>query len=308
VVSVEELRDQAASMEEELSNLRKSVNEQRQNFHAFNYFTTQQLLQIRRDLGNLKQDNTTDVTPQLFSLLKSFSWQITTEEIKDKVTTVGAVFSKQESIHENEQDYTFEVLETEIVEHVNIDNLEESQPPNSEDDCHKNLNELIENLSKDEEEIFEQLRGYEYSDLVCYKAVQHAFSLNVNGNNDDLLDAAMDWCFDNANQYNKDVNISPDVNKSINTAELSQHEVKIAVPPKVIYDVKHPVVQELLKLNFTPELAIKGTKLCNGNFEQASEWCLNAETENDNLQQSLFASIGNVIPVLQSDKASLPVG
>ena len=320
MVSVEELTSQAANMDEELSCLIKSVNEQRQKFHALNYFTTQQLLQIRCDLGKLKQDSTADVTPQLYSLLRSFSWQITVNEIKDFAVTVFALFNEQKANCENEDsEYdTPEIHENEIIEHINIENQEEeSQPMNSEEDIYEDLKELIENLSEDKEEIFEQLCDYEYKEIVCYKAVQYAFSLHENASKDDLLDAAMDWCFDNANEYNQNENL-----KSDNTTELLQEnelpqetklpernvqrEVRKAAP-KMIYSIRHPVVQELLKLDFPLELAIEGAKLCNGNFEQAAEWCLNAETEGDNSQQSLFTSGSSFKPVLKSDEASLPV-
>ena len=320
MVSVEELTNQAVGMEEEFSCLIKSVNEQRQKFHALNYFTTQQLLQIRSDLGKLKQDNTTDVTPQLYSLLRSFSWQITVNEIKDIVVTVFAFFSEQKANCENENsEYdTPEILENEIIEHIHVENQEEeSQPLNSKEDVYEDLKGLIENLSEDKEELFEQLRDQEYKEIVCYKAVQYAFSLHENASKDDLLDAAMHWCFDNANQYNQNENL-----KSDDTTELPQEtelpretelpqrnvqkEVKKAVS-KMIYSIRHPVVQELLKLDFPLELAIEGAKLCNGNFELAAEWCLNAETEGDNSHHSLFTSGGSVKPVAKSDEASLPV-
>ena len=314
MVSVEELTNQATSMEEELSCLIKSVNEQRQNFHALNYFTTQQLLQIRCNLGKLKQDNAADVTPQLYSLLRSFSWQITVNEIKDIVGKVFALLNEQKANCENEDsEYdTPEILQSETTEHVNVENLEEeTQPMDSKEDIHEDLKGLIENLPKDKEEIFEELRGYDYTEIVCYKAVQYAFSLHENASNDDLLDAAMDWCFDNANQYNQNKNLKfDDTTESPQETELPQgnvqQEVKKAVP-KMIYSVKHPVVQELLKLDFPLELAIEGAKLFHGNFEQAAEWCLNAETEGGNSQQSLFTSDSSVKPVLKSVEVSLPI-
>lgn len=104
MVSVEKLSKQAASMEKELNNLLKSVDKQRRNFHALNYFTTKQLLLIRHDFGKLKQDQTIVVTPQVFSLLRSFSWQITLDKIINTISTVSALPSEQETNHDKEKE------------------------------------------------------------------------------------------------------------------------------------------------------------------------------------------------------------
>ena len=102
-MTVEKLTNQAASMERELTDLLVTINDHRLQFHALNYFTTQQLLQIRRELGNLKQDGTREVTPQLHSLLSSFSLYITSDDIMNAVETVCLLLNEQEAIYEKQE-------------------------------------------------------------------------------------------------------------------------------------------------------------------------------------------------------------
>ena len=313
-------------MEKELSDTLDLINKHRHHFHALNYFTTQQLLQIRHQFGNLKQNKAADVTPQLLSLLTSFSLQITASDITN---IIEEICSEQEAISRNEENEVGEVQslsisEDEATENTNGETQEENQMTDDKieekehkEKEHKNLSELIQELTEEQEEIFVQLHNLGYSKIVCYKAVQHAFSSAECTSDDDTLDAAMEWCFDNANQYgqNDDTVTTSDTNNksdavSDNEGTTSdQHGPSEAekTMPKESISISHPVVQELLELGFTPELSLKGATLCNGNFEQASEWCLNAETESSEIEQPLFASFDNSVSMLSSEEAVEPI-
>ena len=304
------LIDQATIMEKELSDTLSLIDEQRHNFHALNYFTTQQLLQIRRELGSLRQDKAAEVSSQLLSLLTSFSLQITADDIKDIMDKICTLFSEQEAITRREEvgeEQSLTISKDKIVESTYDETQKEDQlvgDKHVEKEC-KNLSELIYDLTDDEEEIFVQLHDLGYSKAVCYNAVQHAFSSTESTNHDDILDAAMEWCFDNANQYDK----NDEVNNNEETIS-DQHgpsEAEEITMAEESISISHPVVQELLKLGFTPELSLKGAKLCNGDFEQASEWCLNAETENNEIEQPLFASFESNVPFLSSEEAVDPI-
>ena len=309
-VSTDTLTNQATSMEEELSDTLDLIKEQRHKFHALNYFTTQQLLQIRREFGSLRQNKAAEITPQLLSLLASFSLQITADDIKDIMDEICTLFSKQEEAISMEQEN--EIAEVQLLKDKTVESTcDETQKEyqlihdKHAEKQHKNLNELIQDLTDDEEEIFVQLRNLGYSKIICYNAVQHAFSSTESTNHDDTLDAAMDWCFDNANQYAKNDEVNnneetiPDQHGPSEAEEITMAEESISI--------SHPVVQELLKLGFTPELSLKGAKLCNGDFEQASEWCLNAETENSKIEQPLFATFEGNVSFLSSEEPVDPI-
>ena len=323
--SIDELKDQAISMEKELSDTLDLINEQRHCFHALNYFTTQQVLQIRHNLGSLKFDKTASVTPQLLSLLATFSLQITVDDIKNIVEEVCVLFNEQEAISKEEENEIEEgdtqslTISAEDKDTHEGETQEERQSvtDNLAEKEHKSLNDLIRELTGDEEEIFVQLHDLGYAKIVCYKAVQHAFSSSENANSDDALDAAMEWCFDNANQYNQNdaSNINFDdssvSNYGINNEEMICDQSEPLQPERAVSEeninISHPVVQELLSLGFTPELSLKGAKLFNGNFEQASEWCLNAETGNNETEQPLFGSIDSNVSMLSSEEAVEPI-
>ena len=323
-MSVEKLTEQAANMENELKNLLDSINEQRIEFHALNYFTTQQLLQIRRELGNLKQDNTTKITPQLHSLLSSFSLHITSNDIKNVVETVCALFNEQEAICEK-QESTNEAFKVQlpvvarasvVTEVVKNEYETMTDEPMDVENSQSELKLAIENLSKEEEELFEQLQDLEYSDIVCYNAVKHVFSSNT----DDKLTDAMIWCFRNASRYddNTTASVSTDhgvikSNKSatVITEEPLHKEIMEKAQPKEIIDLKHVAVQKLIQSSFTPELAITGARKFNGNFEQAFEWCIKSEKKSiepqQQQQQSSFVSFSSVIPMAKFDVPTDPV-
>ena len=294
-ISIETLTNQATSMEAELNSTLGLINEQRHKFHALNYFTTQQLLQIRCELGILKQNKSAEVTPQLFSLITSFSLQITANDIKnimEEVCTSSSIFMKNEN----------EVVELQsprdkIFEGIFGANEKENQLAVDEKE-HKELSELIQELTSDEGEIFVQLLDLGYSKVACYHAVKHAFSSTENAKIDDILDVAMDWCFDNANRYKND-----SINREETMPDLDKPaEAKKTTMTKDNITISHAAVQKLLELGFTPELSLKGAKLCNGDFDQASEWCLNAETSNDEMEQPLFPSLEDSTSILSSDE------
>ena len=310
-------------MENELKGLRDSINEHRLEFHALNYFTTQQLLQIRCDLGNLRQDGTAKVTPQLHSLLRSFSLDITSSDIKNEVEAVCYLFNEQEAICKK-QENTKEAFEVELplVTRANVatelavnEHEAVTDEPMDEGDSQSELKSAIENLSNEEEELFEQLQDLDYSDMVCYNAVKHAMS----SKSDDKLDEAMTWCFKNASQYDDNTTASVssdhDVNKSnkrrtVAIEEPFHKDITDITQPKEI-DIKHAVVQKLIQSNFMPELAIKGARMFNGNFEQAFEWCLESEKKSNEpqqqQQQSSFVSFSSVIPMAKFDVPTEPV-
>ena len=324
------LADQATSMEKELSSLLDSVNQHRREFHALNYFTTQQLLQIRRELGNLKRLKPNTITVELYSLLMSFSLTISSDEVNNIVEEVIAIFSEQEALGNSniEEQASIEAsssipgTEDQLVETVEY-SMAENELEDNVKLVKEELEELIQNLSEDEEALYEELRtDAKYSKIVCYKAVKHAFSLCAD--DDDKLVVAMDWCFDNANQYNDmdndEANVGYDsvetINKNIvNVANnddsevLAQQMTKSEKPvQKENIDINHPVVQKLIvELGFSPNLAIKGTTLYNGDFDLASDWCLNAETEDDDGVQPLFGSGSHPIP-LQDEETEVAVG
>ena len=85
------LQDQALVMEHELANWKEEVTQKRNGFYELNYFTTVQLLTLRRELGVIKSDPSTGpavVTPNVLALLESISTKVTASHVHAIVQNV----------------------------------------------------------------------------------------------------------------------------------------------------------------------------------------------------------------------------
>ncbi len=86
---INQLQSQASDMENELSMWKKDVEMQRENFYELNYYTTLQLLTLRKELGRLKNPSKDGaIPPEILALLQSISVQVTPSHIIDAVNEV----------------------------------------------------------------------------------------------------------------------------------------------------------------------------------------------------------------------------
>ena len=99
------LQDLAKEMEEELGDWKRLVTNKREDFYELNYYTTVQLLTLRKELGKVMQSGKKDdVSPEVLALLQSISNGITSSIVSD---TVCQVTTEDEDSHIS----TFEVNE-----------------------------------------------------------------------------------------------------------------------------------------------------------------------------------------------------
>lgn len=80
---INSLQNQAKKMEVELDNWKDSVHNSRQDFYELNYYTTVQLLALRRELSMER-----DVAPNVLFLLLSISSEVTSSNVREIVTHV----------------------------------------------------------------------------------------------------------------------------------------------------------------------------------------------------------------------------
>ena len=94
------LQVQACEMEKDLAEWKKQLSRMRDKFYELNYFTTPQLLLLREELGQFKNnpDTTKPVKHEVISLLQSLSQKITSDSVKEYVVTVSAAFAEQELV------------------------------------------------------------------------------------------------------------------------------------------------------------------------------------------------------------------
>ena len=93
---VSELNLQASVMEGHLEEWKKQVSDQRDEYYELNYFSTQQLLSLREELGKFKSASKTktDVSSKVMAMLQSISPEMTGENVKKQVLVIDANFTK----------------------------------------------------------------------------------------------------------------------------------------------------------------------------------------------------------------------
>ena len=86
---IDTLQQQAKYMEEELQIWEGEVKQARKEYYELNYYTTMQLLTLRKELGKLKSLRQPHVDPHVLALLESISTEITPACVCKIVKSVG---------------------------------------------------------------------------------------------------------------------------------------------------------------------------------------------------------------------------
>ncbi len=103
---VNRLEEQAKAMERDLSRWRDTIREERGNFYHLNYFTTQQLLSLREELGCFKEGRADrPIKPEIMALLQSVSRNITPQNVKESLFNIIALFGEQTALDESSEEY-----------------------------------------------------------------------------------------------------------------------------------------------------------------------------------------------------------
>ena len=79
---VKQLQAYAKTMEDDLNLWEKKVKESRSRHYELNYYTTLQLLRLRKELGLVHQNPTKMVDPQILALLESISPAVTSSNVQ----------------------------------------------------------------------------------------------------------------------------------------------------------------------------------------------------------------------------------
>ena len=99
---VSKLNSQASVMEGHLEEWKKQVSEQRDEYYELNYFSTQQLLSLREELGKFKlaSEAEADVSPKIMAMLRSISPEMTKKSVKEQVSIVDVNIKKHKQVLE----------------------------------------------------------------------------------------------------------------------------------------------------------------------------------------------------------------
>lgn len=190
---VDKLQDQAKIMDHELKDWRRMVKRIRGNFYELNYFSTLQLLTLRRELGRIKNPNSPAIiVPDVLTLLQSISSQIKPSDISSAVRrlcTQGMPecdkqrpTSPEPEVEGSDDDIMSDILTSDL------------SPKAEKAKFKPSLSES--QLTEDQREIMTNL----IEQLDCPKQVILKAFEELSGKDSDRYDYE-NWCIDNLDQF-----------------------------------------------------------------------------------------------------------
>ena len=198
---VKELQAYAKEMEEDLDSWEKEVKKSRSHHYELNYYTTLQLLRLRKELGLVHSNPTKLVDPQILALLESISPKVTSSSVQNVISSLEKELLDLRLIvpEENTTVEPTDIAITEDLSDAPLKNTElhtatsaavEMQPsPSLSPVSRSDKPELSEeDLTDSQKKIFTDLVEYQqYSKLLVLRAFEQ---LPPNSNQYDI----QDWC------------------------------------------------------------------------------------------------------------------
>ena len=220
---VDALKNIAKQMECGLEDWKNKVERSRKGHYELNYYTTLQLLGLRKELALIRSKSGKQCSPEVLALLQSISPNLTVEDVHDAIMPLQASSSSIELMPKNSPIVTVEEELSDGAEELGQfstpisltrdQSMQSSQdssgaiPPSSESydstpceaaDEHMLSRPAIlkeENLRAQQKDIFTDLVGYQgYSKGLVLKA------LEVSSSESDLYDI-QHWCDENQNKF-----------------------------------------------------------------------------------------------------------
>ena len=244
---VKELQAYAKQMEHDLELWEKKVKESRSRHYELNYYTTLQLLKLRKELGLVRQNPTKPVDAQSLALLESISPKVTSSNVQNVISSLEKQLMdlqlQVEAPGENTQIEPANIATTEDLRstplemaelHIATPAVVETQPLSSLSSVKtSDKPQLTENdLSDSQKKIFTDLVEYKkYDKLLVLKALEQ---LPVSSNLYDI----QDWCDEKDGEYDfgdeeeeeeEDQETAPSSDEYYSTDSGSDDEEKVTV-------------------------------------------------------------------------------
>ena len=276
---VEKLQMIASKMEADLEIWKQGTEQQRDQFYELNYFTSQQLLLLREKLGRLKNDTLREVNPEAMTLLQSISREVYPQVVREQVVTVTTMLEEHKRVARGPP--PDQVEEEQRMEHV-VEETSSLLKDILKTERSKNAARLSQlgdaKLSDEKQSILVNLKeNFGYSKELILLAFEHC------DNPEDENEIA-EWCTDNQDLYQSEeaggggveeeegeeeeyVVVETDDDKEVKQTKEDHQErmelpaaefvnkmkaslPKLVVKERIVVDISHPVVQELLSLDY----------------------------------------------------------
>jgi hypothetical protein len=207
---VKQLQAYAKQMEDDLDSWEKKVKESRGRHYELNYYTTLQLLRLRKELGLVRQNPTKMVDPQILALLESISPTVTSSNVQSVIGSLVMDLQLQaEDFEENTQIEPADIATTEDLIGAPLETMElhEATPAYMKMQSSSSLSLVKPNdkpqltkrdLTDSQKKIFTDLVEYKkYDELLVLKAFEQ---LPEESNLYDI----QDWCDEKDGEFNFD--------------------------------------------------------------------------------------------------------
>lgn len=192
------LQKKAKTMESELDEWRELVKCARQEFYELNYYTTLQLLSLRKELGSVRLANKAAVSPNTLTLLESISSMVTSDIVCEILKNLSDTQTKQSncSLSEDQTYSSHDISSVSLNEELL--GLTDTHTTNSVQDIVYDQVKLSESeLSEEEMAIMAYVTGR----IMCSKElVLKAFEICPNREKMDMYDFE-NWCNENIDEY-----------------------------------------------------------------------------------------------------------
>ena len=316
---VDRLQQVACKLEGNLEQWKCEIQEQRDQFYELNYYTTQQLLLLREELGRLKESRQNAVNPKAMTLLQSISRDVPSDVMKGYV---------QHVVHEEQEQgaAVASVVENTIDKHNLIEEAEE-QVISTESSLDGPTSVIVELLKSEANKISTPRAQRQMDDLSNEQRAILANISNSFGFHQQLVLLAIErcanpmdfktvaaWCTDNEDNYNysedgdeeeremeeeeeelseeeesMEQEVSSDREDGTEGDARSSMEVtagfgelgSVIVRKRITIDEHHPVVKQLIKLGYPMEQCLQAAQRHPDDSHAANDYLMQNEEQSD---------------------------
>ena len=288
-------------MSDDLEEWQNVVAKARNEFYSLNYFTTQQLLLLRRELSHFTDFNyNADLKPDVMALLQSLSNELTQKLV---VSHIRGLSNEQEDEEEDDMELdnnnsavSMSLSATESETAASASKLLSSSgplPTLSAKDLTDNQKMILENLMESfgySEKLvllaFERIAKPDIEEEVEKWCTEHEedYKYDDNEADEDIMDLFSENVFDNEFQSS--------LNADHKLIELPLIREKAAVKVREVIPVneEHPKVKEMLLLGYLLEQALEAVETYPDNTEKAMEYIDSLDDTNDEMK-GLFPKV-----------------
>ena len=288
-------------MSDDLEEWQNVVAKARNEFYSLNYFTTQQLLLLRRELSRFTDSNyDADLKPDVMALLQSLSNELSQKLV---VSHIRGLSNEQEDEEEDDMELdnnnsavgvSPSTTETETA--ASASKLLSSSgplPTLSAKDLTDNQKMILENLMESfgySEKLvllaFERIAKPDIEEEVEKWCADHEedYKYDDNEADEDIMDLSYEKVFDNEFQS------SFNPKHKLNEQPLIREKVAVKVREVIPVNEEHPNVKDMLLSGYSLEQALEAVETYPDNIEKAMEYIDSFDDTNDEMK-GLFPKV-----------------